>query len=98
MSRVRSEKVHKRRPLSGGGLSSADIFWTREEKSSSDSDVRTFWRKKLPDFSKVMVCPHEQEGLSQCGHFSDKGGAGVSFSRFCADVFYGRSFMSYDFI
>jgi len=23
-------------------------------------------------FSKFMVCPHEQGGLSQCGHFSDK--------------------------
>jgi len=31
------------------------------------------------------------EGLSQCGHFVDKGGGGGgNFSRFCADVFYGR--------
>jgi len=29
------------------------------------------------------------EGFSQSGHFVDKGG-GVNFSRFCADVFYGR--------
>jgi len=36
-----------------------------------------------------MVCPHGQGGLSQCGHFEDKGG--VNFSRFCADVFYGRA-------
>jgi len=36
-----------------------------------------------------MVYPHGQRGLSQCGHFSDKG-EGVGFSRFSADVFYGR--------
>jgi len=36
-----------------------------------------------------MVCPHGQGGLSQCGHFADKGG-GINFLRFCADVFYGR--------
>jgi len=28
-------------------------------------------------------------GLSQCGHFLDKG-EGVNFSRFCTDVLYGR--------
>jgi len=32
----------------------------------------------------------KKDGLrSQCGHFSDKR-KGVNFSRFCADVFYGR--------
>jgi len=30
-----------------------------------------------------------EKGLNQCGHFSDKR-EGVNFSRFCADVFYGR--------
>jgi len=25
-----------------------------------------------------MVCPHGQGGLSQCGHFADKGGRGSS--------------------
>jgi len=37
-------------------------------------------------FFKFMVCPHGQasRGLSQCGHFADKG-EGVNFSRFCAD-------------
>jgi len=29
---------------------------------------------KTSDFSKFMVCPHGQEGLSQCGYFADKGG------------------------
>jgi len=28
---------------------------------------------KNKDFSKFMVCPHGQGGLSQCGHFADKG-------------------------
>jgi len=52
--------------------------------------------QKTSDFSKFMVCPHGQGegegGLSQCVHFSDKEG-GVNFSRFCADVFYGRPLM-----
>jgi len=47
-----------------------------------------FFVQKTREFSKFMVCPHGQGWLSQCGHFSDKGG--VNFSRFCADVFYGR--------
>jgi len=56
--------------------------------ASSDADVRTFWSKNLRIF-EILVCPHGQVGggLSQCGHFADKG---VNFSRFCADVFYGR--------
>jgi len=29
---------------------------------------------KISDFSKFMMCPHGQgRGLSQCGHFADKG-------------------------
>jgi len=66
----------------GRGLSSADILRT-------DMDVRSFWCKKTSDLSKFMVCPHEQGGLKQCGHFADKR-EGVNFSRFCADVFYRR--------
>jgi len=32
-----------------------------------------------------MVCPHGQKGsgLSQCGHFSDKGGGGQFFAILC---------------
>jgi len=32
---------------------------------------------KTSDFSKLIVRPHGQEGrgLSQCGHFADKGGS-----------------------
>jgi len=36
---------------------------------SSDANVRTFWCKKTPNFSKFMVCPNGQGCLSQCGHF-----------------------------
>jgi len=32
-------------------------------------------------------------GFSKCGHFEDKG-KGINFSRFCADVFYGRPLIS----
>jgi len=52
----------------------------------------TLFGAKTSDFSKYIVCPHEQggRGLSQCGHFVGKEEGG-NFSRFCADVFYGRS-------
>jgi len=42
---------------------------------------------KTLDFSKFMVCPHGQRGLSQYRHLADKG---VNFSQFCADVLYER--------
>jgi len=49
-----------------------------------------FSAQKTSNFLKFMVCTHDKgEGLSQCGHFSDKR-EGVNFSRFCVDVFYGR--------
>jgi len=37
----------------------------------------------------VSLHGHGGRGLSQSGHFANKEG-GVNFSRFCADVFYGR--------
>jgi len=36
----------------------------------------------------VFARTRGERKLSQCGHFVDK--EGVNFSRFCADVFYGR--------
>jgi len=39
---------------------------------------------------EILVCPHGQGGLSQCGHFADNGGRGINFLRFRVDVFYGR--------
>jgi len=37
-----------------------------------------FLVENITDFLKFMVCPHGQGGwgLSQCGHFADKGGRG----------------------
>jgi len=48
-----------------------------DKGSSSDADVRTFICKKLLFFFEISVR-------------MDKG-RGVNFSRFCADVLYGRS-------
>jgi len=50
-----------------------------------------FAEKKTTGFSKFMVFSYEHwgRGLSQYGHFADKG-IGVNFSRFCVDVLYGR--------
>jgi len=46
---------------------------------------------KNSDFSKYMVCLHGQEGgeVEPVRTFYGQGG-GVNFSRFCADVYYGR--------
>jgi len=65
--------VHKRFAVEeDGGLFSAD----KGEGDSLDADVRTFWCKKLGNFSKFMcVRTDKGRGLSQYGHFSDKGGA-----------------------
>jgi len=54
----------------------------RERGGFSDADVRTLWCKKL-GFSKFVVCLHGQGGggLSQCGHFADKGGGDRDFLR-----------------
>jgi len=62
--------VHKRRPQSGG-LSSAD----KEGGGFFRCGRPHFLAQKTPDFSKLMVCSHGQgrRGLSQCGHFADKG-------------------------
>jgi len=38
--------------------------------------------QKTSNFSKFMVCPHGQGGLSQCGQEG-----GVNFSQLCADAF-----------
>jgi len=46
-----------------------------------------FLAQKTSEFSKFMVCPHEQgEGLSKCRHFADKG-EGVIFSDFVRTSF-----------
>jgi len=79
--------VHKRRPQSGRFVQCGHFA----DKGNS-TDVRTYLYIKTSNFSKFILCPHGQRGggLSQCGHFSDKEGREVNFSRFCADIFYGR--------
>jgi len=64
----------KRHPQSGGkgSLSSADVFQTRE-KGSSDADVRIFSAKSL-GIIKIYSVSTRTSGLSQCGHFADRGG------------------------
>jgi len=55
---------------------------------SSDVDICIFWHQNF-GFFKIYGVPAQTRRLSQCEYFADKGG--VNFSRFCADVFYGRS-------
>jgi len=51
--------VDKRRPQSGGGgFVQCEHF--ADKGVSSDTYVRTFWRKKFGIFLKFMVCLHEQ--------------------------------------
>jgi len=42
----------------------------------------SLFRAKISDFSKFMMCQHGQGGLSQFGHFSDKGREGLIFRDF----------------
>jgi len=41
-------------------------------------------------FFEIYGLSHRQGGLSQGGHFSDKGEEVGQFFAICADVFYGR--------
>jgi len=56
---------------------------TRGEGGSSDADVHTFWCKNLIYGVSART---REKGVEQC----EQGAKGVNFSRFCADVFYGR--------
>jgi len=56
------------------GLSCADILRTRGEGVFRCGRLH-FLAKKTSDFSKFMVCPHGQRGLSHCG----QGGRGSQF-------------------
>jgi len=51
-----------------------------------------FGTKNSEFFEIYGVSARQGEGVSQCGHFADKGG--VNFSGFCADVFYERLLMA----
>jgi len=67
-------------------------LWTRESRDFSDANVPHFHflvQKSREIYVVSRTDGEERRGLSQCGHFSDRG-EGVNFSRFCADVLYGR--------
>jgi len=56
--------------LNGKGLSIKDVRSQREgvfvqcgQRGSSDAYVRTFWCKKIANFSKFVVCLHGQGGV-----------------------------------
>jgi len=55
---------------------------------------------KTYDLSKFMVCPHEPGGeeVEPVRIFFGKGGEGVNFSRFCADVFHGRPLIQQSYL
>jgi len=55
---------------------------------SLDADFRTFWHKNLRNLWYVRM-KKGGGGLSSADIFR-KGGRGVNFSRYYADVFYGR--------
>jgi len=66
--------VYKRHPKSEGrGLSIVRTFLIlRTRREASDSNIHRFCCKIFQDFSKIMVCPHGQGGLRQCGYFQTK--------------------------
>jgi len=57
-------------------------FFGKGERSSSDVDVRTFWCENYRVFRTLWCARTDKggKGLSQCGHFADKG---VRESIFC---------------
>jgi len=79
--------VHKRRPQSAE-LSNVQCEHFSDKEDSSDADVRTFWRKKLPIFRNLLcVRTDKVEGVEPVRTFFGQGGS--IFSQFCADVLYG---------
>jgi len=74
------------RSQGGRGFCPVRILRTRGEWGFFRRGRLHFLEQKTLDFSKFLVCPHGQGGFSQCG----QGKRGGNFSRFCANVFYGR--------
>jgi len=78
--------AHKRLPQLRG-IVQCGLFRTRgvlQMWTSALFGAKIIW------FSKFMVYPHRQgKGLSQSDILRTRG-KGVSFSRFCADIFFGR--------
>jgi len=83
--------VHKRRSQSGekGVVVQCRHFADKEEGVLQMRTSALFGAKNL-DFSKFLLCSHEQEGrgLSQCGYFADKEGGGQFFAILCGRLFW----------
>jgi len=86
----------KRRPQSGerGCLSSADIFRKGGGRVLQMRTSALFDAKNI-GFLKFMVCQHGQRGLSQCGHFVDKGRGGQIFAILCGRLLWTAPLYSF---
>jgi len=74
---------------SQGGFVQCGQFAYKED--SSDADVRTFWCKKLRIFQNLWcVRTDSARKVEQLRTFCGQRGRRVKFSRFRADIFYGR--------
>jgi len=89
--------VHKRHPQSEG-VSSADIFFCNLRTFFGQGgrgfiQMRTssLFGEKTLEFSKFVVCPNGKDGGSLASAVKWGWGSRSIFSRFCTDVFYGRS-------
>jgi len=71
----------------GGGLSSTNVL-QRMGVFRFRCMSELFGAKKF-GFFEVYGCSHGQGRFNQCEHFPDKEEK-LSFSRFCADVFFGQ--------
>jgi len=85
---------------SQGGLSSADISRTRGNGGVFRCGLPHCLVQKNFGISKFMACQAKAEDLrikaerfESVRAFCEQGRGVVSFSRFCADVFYGRPLM-----
>jgi len=82
----------KESTVRGERLFSVNIFRTRG-KGSLDADVRTIWCKNIGFFQNLWCVRSNKGELGQSGHFWTREMVGSIFSRFCADVLYGRPLM-----
>jgi len=56
-------------------------------RSSSDAEVRNFWRKKTSNFPKFMACPHGQYGRGGWASVDILRGRGLTFGDFVRTSF-----------
>jgi len=88
-------KFHKRLPIKDvrnqEGLSTVQCgYFADKGEFFFQMWTSALFGAKNFEFFKIYGVSTRTRGLSQCRHFADKE-EGVIFSRFCEDVFYGRS-------